>query len=249
MLDLLRMRASQPERMDGSGVPEAELAGAYRRLRTLNRLFAAAAPIRTGVERLWIEAGRPARLSVLDIGAGSGDVNRSLLRWAERNGIGIAIRLVDVREEACREARRLFRGDARIEVARGNLFDLPDQAADIVTATQFVHHFGPDELPRVIRRMLGVSRIGVVLSDLRRHIVPWAAVWLTARLLTGNRCIRTDAPLSVARGFRDEDWDKLAIDGGIREMWYARKAPYRYVVVIRKSGTEKGGDASGGQDG
>jgi SAM-dependent methyltransferase len=249
MLDLLEARATASERMDGGGVPEAELAGAYRRLRALNRLFAAAAPIRIGVERLWADAGKPDRLSVLDVGAGSGDVNRALLRWAERNRVTLSIRLVDVREEACREARRLFRGEERVEVGRGDLFALPERAADIVTATQFVHHFGPAELPAVVRRMLDVSRIGVVLNDLRRHIVPWAAVWLTARLITRNRCIRHDGPLSVARGFRDEDWDRLAKDGGFGELRYARKAPYRYVVTIRKLGTDKGGESAGGQDG
>jgi len=231
--------------MDGD-VPEAELAAAYRRLRTLNRLFAAAAPIRRGVERLWREAGGPPRLTVLDVGAGSGDVNRALLRWAERRRIELSIRLVDVREEACREARRLFRGDDRVEVARGDLFDLPERAADIVTAAQFVHHFGPDELPRVVRRLLDVSRFGAVISDLRRHIVPWAAVWLTARLITRNRCIREDAPLSVARGFRDEDWEKLAAEGGFGRLRYARVTPYRYLVVIPKI---EGGDRNGGQDG
>jgi len=248
MLDLLQARAARSERMDG-GVPEAELNGAYRRLRTLNRLYAAAGPIRAGVERLWVDAGRPARLTVLDVGSGSGDVNRPLLRWAERNRVELRVRLVDVREEACREARRLFRGEPRVEVMRGDLFELPERAADIVTATQFVHHFGPAELPGVIRRMLGVSRIGVVVNDLRRHAVPWAAAWLTARLITRNRCIRSDAPLSVARGFRDEDWDRLASEGGIHGLWYARKAPYRYVVVIRKNGAEEDGDADDGQDG
>jgi SAM-dependent methyltransferase len=248
MLDPLRARAARSERMDGA-VPEAELAGAYRRLRLLNRLFAAAAPIRFGVERLWRDAGRPGRLTVLDVGAGSGDVNRALLRWADRNRVDLRIRLVDIREEACREARRLFRGEDRVEVTRRDLFALPEREADIVTATQFVHHFGPDELPGVLRRMLDASRIGVVVGDLRRHIVPWAAVWLTARLLTRNRCIREDAPLSVARGFRDGDWDRLAGEGGFRELRYWRKAPYRYAVVIRKSAETEGGDPASGGNG
>jgi SAM-dependent methyltransferase len=248
MPDPLRTRAERRERMDGA-VPEAELAGAYRRLRTLNRLFGAAGPIRFGVVRLWTEAGGPGRLTVLDIGAGSGDVNRALLRWAERNRISLRIRLIDVREEACREAKRLFGRDERVEVERRDLFELPERAADIVTATQFVHHFGTDELPRVIRRMLDVSRIGVVIGDLRRHAVPWAAVWLTARLLTRNRCIREDAPLSVARGFRDEDWERLIREGGFRNLRYWRRLPYRYAVVIRKDAPGEGGDPSVGRDG
>jgi SAM-dependent methyltransferase len=229
-----RERAAAPELMDEAFQGGAELREAYRHLRRLNRLFGAARPVLYGVRRLWTEAGRPAALSVLDIGAGSGDVNRLLLRWADRQGLRMTVVLADRSEEACAEARRLFRGEPRVRVVRGDLFRLPPACADIVTATQFAHHFAPDELPRVAQCLLRASRLGVVLCDIHRHWVPWLAVWLATRLLSRNRFIRHDGPLSVAKGFVADDWRRLGealADGELTCRW---RPLFRHVAVIRR---------------
>jgi len=178
----------------------------------------------------------PTSLSVLDAGSGSGDVNAHLLRWADKNGIAMTITLIDLTEEACEEARTLFRKEPRIKVVRSNLFDLEENTADVVTGTQFVHHFPEDELPGVARKLLAVSRLGVVINDIHRHVVPWAAVWLAARLISNNPYIVHDGPLSVAKGFRAEDWMKLKMDLEAPQLDFTWRPLFRYAVVIPKKG-------------
>jgi len=240
MLRRFRERAPGPELMDLAAAGGAELREAYRHLRRLNRLFGTAGPVLFGVRRIWADAGRPARLTVLDIGAGAGDVNRLLLRWADRHGVRITVILTDRMEEACLEARRLFRGERRVHVVRGDLFDLPDACADIVTATHFAHHFAADELPRVVRRMLRASRLGAVLCDIHRHWVPWMSVWLAARLLSRNRYIRHDGPLSVAKGFRGKDWRDLREALDDCELEYRWRPMFRYVALVRHRTADRG---------
>jgi SAM-dependent methyltransferase len=230
----LKRRAAEPELMDDFSTGGPELREALRHLRRLNRLFGAAAPTLCGVRKLWAEADKPGGFSILDIGAGSGDVNRRLLRWADEERIDLTITLADITEEACEEARRLFRGEPRVRVVRTDLFELPEHCADVVTGTQFVHHFAPHELPRVVQHMLRASRIGVVLNDIHRHWIPWAAVWLTTRLLSHNRYILHDGPLSVAKGFRADDWEHLGKVLGATGMFYAWRPLFRYMVVIGK---------------
>jgi SAM-dependent methyltransferase len=242
MLRPFRERAAGPELMDLEAAGGAELREAYRHLRRLNRLFCTARPVLFGVRRIWADAGRPARLTVLDVGAGAGDVNRLLLRWADRHGVRLTVILADRMEEACLEAKRLFRGEPRVRVVHGDLFDLPEACADIVTATHFAHHFAADELPRVIRRMLRASRLGAVLCDIHRHWVPWMSVWLAARLISRNRYIRHDGPLSVAKGFRGEDWRGLREALDDCELEYRWRPMFRYVALIRH-GTKDHGDA------
>lgn len=234
MLNLLRDRAAAPELMDDLAAGGPELREALRHLRRLNRIYQAAAPALYGVRRLWLRANRPRRFSVLDIGCGSGDVNRRLLRWAEANGVELSLTLVDVTEEACEEARDYYRGDPRVQVERGELFELPELCADVVTGTQFLHHFADEQLPVAVRKMLLASRRGVVISDIHRHAVPWAAVWITARLVSRNRYIRHDGPLSVAKGFRSDDWRMLQDmleEGRLEYRWMPL---FRYAVVIDK---------------
>ncbi|MBW7460229.1 methyltransferase domain-containing protein [Paenibacillus sepulcri] len=221
--------------MDDFAKGGPELREAPRHLRRLNRIFAAAAPTLLGVRRLWMEAGRPASLSILDAGSGSGDVNAHLLNWADRNKIAMTITLVDLTEEACVEARILFRNEPRVKVIRKDLFALQEGIADVVTGTQFVHHFPEDELPGVVERLLDVSRLGVVINDIHRHFIPWSAVWLTARLISKNPYIRHDGPLSVAKGFRSSDWRKLQLALENPHMTYSWRPLFRYAVVIQKT--------------
>lgn len=231
----LKERAEAPEFMDDFASGGAELREALRHLRLLNRLFAAAAPTVHGVRRLWLKADRPRRLSILDVGAGSGDVNRQLLQWADAEQVELRITLVDLTEEACEEAGQLFRNEPRIQVMRGDLFTLTEACADIITGTQFIHHFAAEELPTVVHSMLNASRIGVVINDIHRHWIPWTAVWLTTRVVSSNRYIWHDGPLSVAKGFRAEDWDRLQKALGLTDMYYAWRPLFRYAVVIGKN--------------
>lgn len=236
MFKLLRLgrRAVEPELMDDLSAGGAELREALQHLRRLNLIFAAAAPTRYGVRRLWIEADKPKRLSIMDIGAGSGDVNRQLLKWADTNHIDLKITLVDITEEACEEARLFFRDEPRVQVIRRDLFTLSEACADIITGTQFVHHFGAEELPVVLEGMLRASRLGVVINDIHRHWIPWSAVWLTARIISSNRYILNDGPLSVAKGFRAADWNELRKSLGLSDLFYTWRPLFRYVAVIRK---------------
>ncbi|MBD2847712.1 methyltransferase domain-containing protein [Paenibacillus sp. IB182496] len=235
MRSSLRMRAASPELMDEPGGGH-ELTAALRELRRLNRLLGAAPATRHGVVRLWERHGRPRRLRVLDAGSGGGDVNLSLLRWAEQAGVELHLTLVDRSAEACAEARRLFVEHSNVEVVQADLYALATDSADIVTASQVLHHFARPELPGAMRALLRASRVGVVIGDIHRHRLAWLGVWVAARLLRTGRYVRHDGPLSVARGFRSEDWAALQSElGETAASFEVRWRPlFRYCVVAAK---------------
>lgn len=230
----LSVRAQEEELMDDFSRGGEELSEALKHLRRLNRLFAASGPTQTGVEKLWKTLGRPTSLSLIDVGAGSGDVNRALLNWAEQRGVEMAITLVDLTEEACREARALFQEEPRVTVHCGDVKNLPSASADIVTASQFIHHFEGKQLVDIVSHMLRAAKYGVVINDIHRHIVSYTAVWLTTRLISRNRYIRHDGPLSVAKGFKGRDWMALKDQMGVDTMTYKWRPMFRYSVVIPK---------------
>ncbi|CAH1208949.1 hypothetical protein PAECIP111893_02942 [Paenibacillus plantiphilus] len=235
MRSWLRERSSEPELMDNFTIGGAELQEALAHLRLLNRIFAAASPTVYGVRRLWRLADKPKRLTIMDVGSGSGDANAQLLKWASAAGVDLSITLIDITEEACQEARDFFRNEPRVHVAKGDLFTLTSCHADIVTGTQFFHHFSDAELPNVAASMLKLSRLGIVINDIHRHWLPWCSVWLTTRMLSNNRYILHDGPLSVAKGFRSHDWDRLKAElGSAVKLHYSWRALFRYAVVIEK---------------
>lgn len=230
----LSVRAKENELMDDFSLGGEELSEALRHLRRLNKLLGAPGPTCYGVEKLWNEMGCPRHLTLLDVGAGSGDINRKLLEWAEQQGIDMKITLVDMTEEACEEARVYFRNEKRVTILKSDVTALPAGYADVVTGSQFVHHFEGQELVDVIHSMLRSSRFGVVINDIHRHVISYSAVWLTTRIISRNRYIRHDGPLSVAKGFTRQDWMDLQSKLNHKTMTTTWKPLFRYAVIIRK---------------
>lgn len=212
---------------------------ALAHLRRLNRLFGAAGPTLYGVKRLWRESGQPVRLTILDIGAGSGDVNRRLLRWARKQDVELRIVAADITPEACAEARAYYRDETNVSVEQADLFQLPEKCADIVTGTQLLHHFDGERLVEATTRMMKAARLGVVVNDIHRHWLAWTAVWLATRVLSRNPYIRNDGPLSVAKGFRLTDWRKLCLSLDGVEMKVSWRPLFRYAVVLSEAQTSR----------
>ena len=228
----LTHRSAALERMDDRSIGGDELAEALRQLRVINQVLGSAWPTLEGVLRLWRAAGKPGRLSILDVGAGSGDINRLLLAWATRRGIEMCITLVDIHPETCAAAAAFYRHEPRVQVVCSDVLRLGVRVADVVTAALFAHHFSAEQLPDVFVALARAARIGVVVNDLHRHSLAWAGIWAATRALSRNPMIRNDAPLSVQRGFRAPDLWELRAAPGLSQLNYAWRPFFRYLITL-----------------
>lgn len=228
----LSHRAEALELMDDPTIGGHDLAESLVQLRYINWALGAAFPTLEGVERLWRQAGRPAHLTLLDVGAGSGDGNRLLLRWASLRRVHLRITLLDLHAETCALAADYYRNEPRVRVQQGDLHDLPPRSADIVTAALVLHHIPAAQLPDMVRTLAHAARLGVVINDLHRHPLAWLGIWLLTRLFSRNRLIRHDAPLSVQRGFRPADFERLRDLPDLRGLRYRWRPLFRYLVTV-----------------
>jgi SAM-dependent methyltransferase len=228
----LRERSTADELMDDRSIGGRELAEALAQLRLINSVLGGAEPTLEGVQRLWRAAGRPPQLHILDIGAGSGEVARRLCAWADQCGIELRITLIDIHPDTCAVAAAFHQAEPRITVQQGDAFALATNSCDIVTAALFTHHFPTTVLPELVQAMARAARIGVVINDLQRHWLAWAAIALATRLLSRNRMIRHDAPLSVQRGFRRGELEALRRFPALAKLTCHWRPWFRYLVVV-----------------
>ena len=149
----------------------------------MNRLPGGTAASIAGIERL---AGRAGGVSVVDIGTGRADMP---VAFARRGWRSLA---VDSNPEVLRIARAATRGTPQIDVVEADALHLPlpDGGVDVAHCSLLIHHLDATEAVAVLREMARVARLGVVVNDLRRGVLPLA---ITAATRDGLRAHPRDA--------------------------------------------------------
>ena len=227
-------RRSDPELMDAPGLPAEEVADAYAVLRRVNRHLGNNRVIDREARRFRVEDPIGPVVSLLDVGSGSGDIPRRIALLLDRLDIDHVVPIALDRDPVATAIAGSSCSDGPpVRVVRGDALRLPfpDRSVDLVTAVKFAHHFEGKALTRLLSEMARVARCRVVVLDIRRH---WLAYWgfvAWSRVFTRNRLVRFDGPLSVLRGFTDEELTELAGPiCGFR--WKVRRDPGFQISLI-----------------
>lgn len=235
---LFDSRSDELEHLDLGDYTAAEYEGCLAELRRINRWLGDAGALRRTLLRSLKKTNHES-LSVLDVGAGSGEMLRVIARWA-RNEVR-RMRLVGLELNARSAVALQEESTAFDEIAalRGNAFHLPfaDESFDYVMCSLFTHHFRDDEVIRVLREMMRVARRGVVVIDLHRHQIAYLLYITLGRLILHNRLTREDGALSIRRGFRPQELQALVARAGLTDARISRRFPFRLVIEANKQET------------
>lgn len=237
-LSLLRpfARREEPELLDGAGHDPAELAENFRDIRRVNRLLGGVSTTLSHLPALVDAIPVDQPITILDLATGSGDIPLAILRWARRHNRIVEVIASDVDEAILHLARVHTGAPPEITFARYDARDvpLPDRSVDIAHCALSLHHFDPDDAVRVLREMDRLARHGLILNDLRRGRLGYAAAWIAARLTTRNRLTRNDAPLSVRRAYTLTELAQLLNRAGIRNARITTHPWFRMAAVATR---------------
>jgi SAM-dependent methyltransferase len=166
-------------------------------------------------------------LTVLDLGAGAGDIATFVARRARELGVT----LVPVTLDRHRAAAQLCR-ERGISGAVADALALPlrERSVDIVIASQLLHHFHRDTAVELLRALQPLVRRGIVIADLRRSPAAALGIWLGGFLLGFHPATRRDGVTSVRRGFTARGLSELMLAAGLSAPVFGRPG-YRLVAV------------------
>ncbi|HET9482081.1 MAG TPA: methyltransferase domain-containing protein, partial [Candidatus Polarisedimenticolia bacterium] len=214
------MRAADQEILDARTYGPAELRGNLADLRFYGRWTGGSRLLLAEIGRLLpSRAAPPGRMTLLDVGTGSADFPLAAVRWGSRLGIEVEAHGVDTNPDVVSEARRFLSSNRSPDGAAGRVgliladarrLPYPDGSVDVVTCSNFLHHLDPDDAVRALGEAARVSRLGVVILDLRRGPISPAVIWLLTRLTTRNRLTLNDGILSARRAFTLTELSRLA---------------------------------------
>lgn len=161
------------------------------------------------------------RFSVLDVGAGSGDMGRCLVRhFPNAQVISLDHRAAHLRNAA----------SPRI-VADALRLPFSTRAFDFVLCSSVLHHFRDQEAIEMIAGLRPFARRALLLLDLERHPLAYWFLPLTRRLLRWSPLTLHDGPVSVASAFRLDELVSLAHAAGAGEVAVRQHRPWFRISV------------------
>jgi 2-polyprenyl-3-methyl-5-hydroxy-6-metoxy-1,4-benzoquinol methylase len=215
-----RFDPAVPELMDRPQPVSAELASNLENLRRLNRYFGSYRLVRHFAKR-WITSG--ARLRVLDLATGSGDIPRLLVDFARNKEAQLEIDAVDYQPSTIAIARDLSEQYPNIEYHCADLLEFGDQRAyDIVCCSLALHHFSNEDAVRVLVRCRELSRRSVLVADLRRGLLATIGVYLLTAVIFRQPMTKHDGRESARRAFSFKELAELARRAGWRDFQHRR---------------------------
>jgi len=227
-------RRLDPEWMDRPDNAPEIVEGALRDIRWVNRILGGRRALLHSLAALLDELPPDGHLEVLDVGTGGADLPLDMIDLGRRRGRRVRVTAVDRDPSAASAAARFAAGRPEVRVVRANAEDLPfeDRSFDLVTASMFLHHFDHDGVVDLLRQFRRLARRAVVVNDLRRHRLPWAFIATVAHVTRRDAMFRHDAPLSVLRGFTDDELIAAARESGVENPRLERRWPFRLVLTL-----------------
>ena len=191
---LVPPRAPSDELLDGNLAPE-EAEESLADIEWIHRALGGRRIVRRHLVPLLL-AVPSARPVLLDLGAGSGHVGRSLAGELARRGRELVT--IDLDRQLL-HARLSAKG--RSLAADALRLPLPDRSVDVVSSTLFLHHFDDVSVAALLRESSRVARFAVTALDLTRHRVPLAVNALLARFAYRSPVTRSDGRASVLQAW------------------------------------------------
>ena len=186
------------ELLDDPAADPATVAISLRNIARANRWFGGSAAVRYGLRQVLQGVPPGQTLTLLDLGTGLGDLPRMAVAWGARRGI----RIIPLGLELNRAAARLARArEVAVVVGCAGTPPVKKKSVDLVLVSQVAHHLSAPSVVRLLRICDRVARCGVIVSDLRRHVLAAPSFWCGGRLLGFDPVTLSDGVTSIRRGF------------------------------------------------
>ena len=222
LLTMLKRRY-KAELMDDFSIQDERIDLALHELKLVNTFLGGKATTAKGFRILHKRANIFRTLKVLDVGSGGADV-------FSNNAENLSIIALDRNPRTCAYIQQHSPFTAVCGDAQQLSFE--PKSFDVVHASLFLHHFSEKEMTNLLRSFAEVSKLGIIINDLRRSILALAGIKIFTMIFSKSSMVKNDAPLSVLRGFSKRELQSVLSDCGFKHFVIKRTWAFRWLVVI-----------------
>ena len=231
MFETFRERSLEPENLDkGTYTPE-EYEGCLVELRRVNRWLGDAKTLQdlflTEIAERDLQS-----FSVLDVGAGSGELLRVAAKWARETNRTARLVGLELNQRSAKSILEESPGFSEIHSVRADGLRLPfaDRAFDYAIQSLTLHHFDDEGATEILREMGRVATRGVFVVDLHRSPMAYFFYTTVGKLFLHNRLLREDGALSILKSWKAEELKTLGRRAGLQNVKVQEHFPARLVL-------------------
>jgi len=223
-------RSYRKELLDSRLIPFKDIAENMKELEFINAHLGGHFITIKGFEKL--ARGRN-KISVCEIGCGGGDNLNAIARFCEKNNIEAQFTGIDINAECIVFAKQTSRiRNAQFIVSDYRQLKFEKNKPDIIFSSLFCHHFTDDEIVEMLQWMKYHATSGFFINDLHRHPVAYNFIKYATKIFSKSYLVKNDAPLSVLRGFKKNEWQNIFKKAGISNYTIQWKWAFRYLITV-----------------
>jgi 2-polyprenyl-3-methyl-5-hydroxy-6-metoxy-1,4-benzoquinol methylase len=222
-------RSYEKELLDRNDIPFADIEQNMRELNFINSHLGGHTITLAGFKQL---LQNKKQITVCEIGCGGGDNLWAIQRYCNKNNIRASFIGIDMNADCIAVAKSKLTGtNTRLIVADYKSVDFNDGKPGIIFSSLFCHHFTNEELIFMLQWMKINAADGFFINDLHRHLLAYYSIKLLSSIFSSSYLVKNDAPLSVKRGFKKQEWKQLMNKAGIHHYHIHWKWAFRWLLI------------------
>ncbi|CAN5621449.1 hypothetical protein BH20ACI4_BH20ACI4_21550 [soil metagenome] len=181
---------------------------------------------------LEIEKENLQNFSVLDVGAGSGELLREIGKFARRKKKAAKLFGLELNARSANAILEESKNFNDIKSIQANALSLPfaDDAFDYAISSLFTHHLTDEQIVKTLSEMNRVVRRKIFIIDLHRHRSAYFFYKIFCIVFRISPLVRQDGSLSILRSFKPDELAKLAQKAGLENISVKKIFPFRLVL-------------------
>lgn len=227
-------RTNASEIMDDFHMEGEELLDALDKIAKINQLLGGNELTLEGVKNILKKDPIKAKITILDVGCGNGDMLRTLADYADSNDVEFELIGIDANQFTVDYAKKLSLHYPYITYRCEDIFDNKFSTLhyDIVLCTLTLHHFKDDEIIKLLKVFNTNARLGIVINDLQRSSVSYRLFQVLCFVFRLNDMSREDGLVSILRGFKKPELEQFSKYLNFKNYSIEWKWAFRYQWII-----------------